>query len=172
MGIACDPALLAAMRSTRDGTGAASRGRLFSPLSDLAAALGLSQLARYHEALDRRRALADRYTAALEPLLPESFRHHAARDGMYFRYPVKIVGGLDAYQDRFARKNVCIRRGIDNKLLHQLRDESDANFKMSVALFETTVSLPLYPALTDEEHQACVDAAVEIFSTSGSREQP
>lgn len=164
-------ALLAAMRSIRDGTGTASHGRLFSPMSDLAAALGLSQLSRYHEALDRRRVLANRYTAALEPLLPDSFRNHVARDGMYFRYSVKVTGGLDTCLDRFAQHGVCVRRGVD-KLLHRFRGESDANFKMAVRLFETTVSLPLYPALTDEEHAICVNAAAEIYSSCGGRERP
>jgi UDP-4-amino-4-deoxy-L-arabinose-oxoglutarate aminotransferase len=171
IGVTRDPARLAAMRVIRDGTGAAAQGRLFSPLSDLAAALGLSQLSRYHDALARRRVLANRYTAALEPLLPDSFRNHPARDGMYFRYPLKIAGGLDACSDRFARHGVCVRRGVD-MLLHRLRGEPDANFKMAVALFETTVSLPLYPALTDEEHAVCVNAAVEIFSSRGSHDRP
>jgi dTDP-4-amino-4,6-dideoxygalactose transaminase len=170
IGVARDPARLAAMRAIRDGTGDASQGRLFSPLSDLAAALGLSQLSRYHDALDRRRVLANRYAAALEPLLPDSFRSHPARDGMYFRYPVKIAGGLDACSNRFARHGVCVRRGVD-RLLHRFRREPDANFKMAVALFETTVSLPLYPAMTDEEHAICVNAAVEIFSSCGGHER-
>jgi UDP-4-amino-4-deoxy-L-arabinose-oxoglutarate aminotransferase len=111
--------------------------------------------------------LACRYRSALQDVIPECIEDEALENSMFFRFPLKVTGGVDAYQHRFARRNIAVRRGVD-KLLHRLRGEPDDNFKVAVMLFETTISLPIYPALTDEEHARCVQAAVEIFSSRGS----
>ncbi len=163
MAVSANPDLVAVMRSIRDGTNKADSGRFFSPMSDISASLGLSQLSRYHEALDRRKYLALKYKSALEKIVPNSLQYSALEKSMYFRFPIKINGGLDAYQDLFEEKNICVRRGVD-KLLHRLCNLSDSNFPMSVELYNTTLSLPIYPALSDEEHVHCVKSAVEILS--------
>jgi len=162
-----DSRLVNAMRTVRDGTERVDAGRLLSPLSDLSAALGLSQLARYHETLDRRRALAQKYRSALEPILRDGFRRPAYQQSMHFRFPVKVPSGLDMCQTRFLQRGIHVRRGVD-KLLHRFRGEPDRNFKMATLLFDTTVSLPIYPAMTDEEHAVCLSAATEIFSSATS----
>lgn len=165
LAISRDRSLVVRMRSIRDGTADAGRGRLFSPLSDLAAALGISQLARYHEALDHRRRLAQKYTQALQATFPADVASHAKHHSMFFRFPLKIRGGLDAYQEQFAQRGVCIRRGVD-RLLSRLRGEPDRDFRNAVMLFDTTISLPIYPALTDEAHVQCMKAAEEIFASA------
>lgn len=157
--------LSAAMRSIRDGAKGAYRRRHFSPLSNIAAALGLAQLRRYEQILSRRRMMALKYRSALSEIIPVSLQNEALDNSMYFRFPIRIIGGLDVYQDLFAEKNICVRRGVD-KLLHRLGNLSDNNFPMSVELYNTTLSLPIYPALSDEEHVHCVKSAVEIFSAN------
>ena len=167
MAVSANPDLVVVMRSFRDGSKNASSGRFFSPMSDLSASLGLSQLSRYHVALDRRKDLALKYKSALEKVIPDSLRYAALENSMFFRFPLKIPGGVDVYQDWFAQKNICVRRGVD-RLLHRLMGIADDNFRESARLFDMTVSLPIYPALTDEEHSYCVESAVEIFSTHHS----
>ncbi len=167
MAVSHDSCLTDSMRTIRDGPQEADSHRLFSPMSDISAALGLSQLSRYEQALDRRRYLAQGYESALGNVKAGSLEFADPERSMFFRFPVKIPGGLDLYQDLFAERNVCVRRGVD-KLLHRLMDMPDEKFEMSVSLFNTTVSLPIYPALTDEEHSRCIEAAVDIFSRSNS----
>ena len=171
-GMAVSPSvdLVHAMRVIRDGSQNASRGRLFSPMSDISAALGLAQLAHYEEALDKRRVIAARYRSALSEVIPQCLPEPMSRKTMYFRFPIKIAGGLDYYRNLFDEKNVCVRRGVD-KLLHRFMELSDTRFPVSVRLFETTLSLPIYPALTDEELNRSIDAAVEIFSKHHPKSQ-
>jgi UDP-4-amino-4-deoxy-L-arabinose-oxoglutarate aminotransferase len=163
MAVSANPDLVAVMRSIRDGTKKADSGRLFSPTSDISASLGLSQLSRYHAALDRRTDLALKYKSALEKVVPDSLQYAALENSMYFRFPIRIAGGVDAYQDLFAEKHISVRRGVD-KLIHRLGNSSDSNFPMSVELYNTTISLPIYPALSDEEHSHCIESAIEILS--------
>lgn len=159
--------LVNAMLSIRNGSKELVNGRLFSPMSDISASLGLSQLSRYHEALDRRKDLALKYILALKEVIPDSLHYNAFENSMFFRFPIKIIGGLDLFQDLFAQKNIFIRRGVD-RLLHRIMGFPDEKFKESVKLFNTTISLPIYPALTDEEHSYCVKSAIEIFSKNYS----
>lgn len=159
-----DADLVGAMRSIRDGVEHADKGRLFSPLSDLSAALALSQLSRFDEMLDRRRALGERYRSALQHI----FHDGVDCQSMYYRFPLKVPGGWEAYQEPFLKKGVHIRRGVD-KLVHRFRGEADRNFKNATRLFDSTVLLPIYPAMTDAEHAVCVNAAMEIFSSAGNR---
>ncbi len=164
MAVSANSNLVAMMRSIRDGFKNASGGRLFSPMSDISASLGLSQLSRYHKMLDRRNDLALKYKSALEKVIPDSLQYAPFENSMFFRFPVKIPGGLGVYKEGFAQKDICVRRGVD-RLLHRLMGAPDDNFRESVRLFEMTVSLPIYPALTNEEHSYCAESATGIFST-------
>jgi perosamine synthetase len=163
MAISAAPGLVAMMRAHRDGKVEAPARRLFSPLSDLAAGLGLSQLARYEEALARRAHLAQLYRQRLAPLIPDSLPALSGDQTMWFRFPLWIPGGLDACQELFAHRGVHVRQGVDN-LLHRCMKLSDREYPAAVRHFQETVSLPLYPALTGAEHTRCVEAAEEIFS--------
>jgi perosamine synthetase len=170
MAVSANSDLVAAMRIIRDGRQNAEQARLFSPLSDIAAALGLSQLARYSQALQRRQALALKYRSALEHVLPDSFGDEASAayaQSMFYRFTISVAGGLEVYKDLFSQRHIVVRRGID-RLLHRCAGLPDRDFQMAVTLFSTTVSLPIYPALTDEEHAYCIKTAVEIFSGARS----
>ncbi|MFH0960613.1 MAG: DegT/DnrJ/EryC1/StrS aminotransferase family protein [Pseudomonadota bacterium] len=169
MAVSAKKDLVSAMRVIRDGSQNSDKARFFSPLSDIAAALGLSQLARYSQALHRRLTLALKYKAALEQVLGDSFGDEAVAayaQSMFFRFPISVPGGLDAYQESFAQRHIIIRRGVD-RLLHRCTGLPDQKFEMGVKLFNTTVSLPIYPALTCEEQAYCIETAVEIFSKQG-----
>jgi dTDP-4-amino-4,6-dideoxygalactose transaminase len=156
--VASDPALVERMRRLRDGAADGSAARLISPLSDIAAALALSQLSRYGEFLERRRAIAARYDAAL----PGAKR---PASGMHFRYVVSVAGGLEKVAAQFAEHGVAVRKGVD-ELMHRLAGLPDAQFPVAVRHFETSVSLPLYPALTEEEIKTCVGAAQAVVGAA------
>lgn len=133
------------------------------PLSDLQSTLVLSQLQRLQAMWQRREALAQRYLEGLAntPLTLPSRRSDC---GMYFRFPVQLPVGLDATHTiaAFARHGVAIRRPVDS-LLHHFRPTTTA-FPMAEALFDRTVSLPLYPALSDSDLDVVLTAARAVFS--------
>lgn len=165
MAVSKDAALVAQLRRLRDGETDASRRRLFAPLSDIAAELGLCQLARYEQGLLRRRRIVERYRSALADVAQLGLPTLGHDRSMYFRFPLRAGGGAERYQARFAQRGVAVRRGVD-KLLHRLRGLSDTRFPRSVEHFETTVSLPIYPSLDDEQLERCTRAAREVFLAS------
>lgn len=158
-------ALIARCREGRDG-GERIFGRQFSPLSEISAALGLSQLARYPEFLRRRYEIAQRYRKILGQLWGIDLGWLDRVNTMFFRFPFKRPGGLDSCRADFAHKGIHVRRGVD-QLLHRLLEISDAPFPSAVAHFSDTISLPIYPALEANQLESCVRATEAIFVKNG-----
>ncbi|MDP2806188.1 MAG: DegT/DnrJ/EryC1/StrS family aminotransferase, partial [Gallionellaceae bacterium] len=149
------------MRAFRDGEATKLRARLFSPLSDIAASLVFAQLDRYPQMLARRQSIANRYREAFEKIDPESLNSEALSRSMFFRFPVRMGGGIDLYHDKFLKQGIHIRRGVD-ALLHRYLGIDDDIFPISVSLFNTTITLPIYPALTELEESHCIDSIEKI----------
>lgn len=166
MAVSADNNLVLRMRRLRDGIPAPALGRMFAPLSDLAASLGLSQLARYDEAVERRARLAQLYMERLSPVMPAALPGLAPAQTMWFRFLLTLEGGTDRWQEPFAERGIHVRKGVD-QLLHRLLGLPDEAFPQAVRFFNETVSLPIYPGLDDREHAACMEAAGEILGKRG-----
>lgn len=161
--VSSNSGLIEKMRHCRDGGGLRPSARLFSPLSDLSASLAIAQLARFPEMLEKRRTLALKYWDVFQKICPRILNPSLLERSMFFRFPVLVEGGLGACHDRFLERGIIVRQGID-LLLHRCEQRADQEFPSAVRLFERTVSLPLYPALTPEEESRCLHAAEEIFT--------
>jgi dTDP-4-amino-4,6-dideoxygalactose transaminase len=81
---------------------------------------------------------------------------------VFFRFPVKARGDFDATRARFDRAGVQIRRGVD-ALLHRAAGHDRSLFPNAERLFAETVSLPIYPSLTEDECVRVIDAARRVF---------
>ena len=132
-------------------------------MTDMQAALGLSQLDRLPAFLERRQALASRYTAALQNLpitLPavKQDRRHA-----FYRY---VIGVDDA--PRMGRW--LSQRGVHCKppVFHPLhRYLEQAGFPHTEAAMRTALSIPLYPSLRDDE----VDTLLSVVAEEVQRKE-
>jgi UDP-4-amino-4-deoxy-L-arabinose-oxoglutarate aminotransferase len=165
MVVTTDPKLLEKMYRIRDG-GLSLPFRLASPMTDIQAALGRSQLARYSEFLSSRREIAQRYFSELEKIqiiLPERVKERS----IFFRFPIRVHGDIETYQRYFEEKGIMIRRGVDSLLHHRLGLDPSL-FPMTEILFSETVSLPIYPALTNDEQTAVIKTCREIWSDRGN----
>lgn len=165
MAVTTRPELAAALRMRRDGGAGpdgrvlADRARTLSPMPDTSAALGLSQLGRYEAALARRRALWLRYRDRLGAIAPGLGAPPVAP----LRFLLRVEGGVHAWGGEFLARGVHVRSGVD-RLNHRLLGLPDRGFPVAARLLETTVSLPLYPALSDVQHERCVTAALEVLA--------
>lgn len=132
-----------------------------SRMSDLQAALGISQLMRYQDMLQRRQAMATQYLEALSSHFTRRVSHVADRS-IFFRFPLSLDRDFDAVAEHFACRGIHVRRGVDT-LLHRKAGFSDELFPTTVELFRTTMSLPFYPALSALDVQHVLAAAGEIL---------
>jgi dTDP-4-amino-4,6-dideoxygalactose transaminase len=142
-------------------------------LTDIAAAMGLVQLDKLDEFDARRHAIARAFgekLAGLPLALPSepSHAHHA--------WHLYIVGlTADAPIDREQLIERLTQKGIGTSVhfipahLHPYYaahlHHREGDFPRAEAAFKCAVSLPLYPAMTDEEVDYVASAVREAFST-------
>jgi len=135
-------------------------------LTDLQAALGISQLGKLNRFLDARTRLADRYRAALAgddrvelpPAAPDRYRHG------YHLFPIR-VDDRDRLFDDLRGKGV----GVQVHYVPTYRFSSFAGtgsadtHPATEAAFARLLSLPLFPALTDDEQDSVIAALQELL---------
>lgn len=141
-------------------------------LTDMQAALGLSQLAKCNSMWMRRSLLAERYTEALSGLdafelpTPRADVQHA-----WHLYAIRICPGeLTVHRDRVIEE--LKQRGIGTSVhfiplhLHPYyRDRwgyRRGEFPVAEDYFERCISLPLYPAMSDEDQARVIEALTDV----------
>lgn len=131
-------------------------------MTDIEAALGISQLKRFAEMLERRRALAERYLDSLSAIEDRGhIRLPTLVDGrVWYRFVVELPG---AETGKFVAKMKMQEIGVATPVE---KWTNGLKFSTPVAdcAHEKNISIPLYPTLTDDEQHKVVDAMLEIFS--------
>jgi len=134
-------------------------------MSELQAALGLSQLAKLEDFLERRAELARRYGARLSTIddvvLPQG---PAGRGNVFFRYLVALrQGDVVPVLRAFLDVGIEAGRGVFPPL-HKVVREPDGGFPGAERATKTLISIPLYPALTDDEVSYILERSVELLA--------
>lgn len=130
-------------------------------LSDLHAALGLSQLAKLERFTSRREQLARRYdaafagTAVVAPAGAPAGQVHARH-----LYPVRVPGRLATFR---ALRDAGIGVQVHYVPVHHQPLYADVAAELPVTdeVYAGLLSLPLHPALTDEEQDRVVAAVTD-----------
>jgi perosamine synthetase len=126
-------------------------GDPFCRMTDLQAALGLSQLKNYSGMKAKRKEIARYYLENLNPSLTGTILKTAGRN-IYFRFLLTLNRGTVDDTIRFLDgKGIAARKGVD-ALLHRKMKKSDYGFEQAVTCFESTLSIPIYPSLKKEQY--------------------
>lgn len=133
--------------------------KISSPISDMAATLGLSQLERFKDFIHRRNLIAERYINELPKTLTEKL---SSLTSMYFRFPLYTDLKYGYISAKMLQNRVITRRGVDS-LLHREAGISDAGYPNAVAHFNQTISIPIYPAMTETDVDLVIEAVNEYF---------
>lgn len=165
-----DRALVEKVRALRDydERPVLDAGAFNRKMTDLQAAVGLSQMGRLRFFLERRSAIAGTYTRLLRdtdlglPEVPEGRTH------VFFRYVVTLPRTtkrsgrsrppLDRLLAGLERRGVQCRRPVFQPLHQYL---GMAGFPASEAASRTALSVPIYPSLTEEEITCAARALCE-----------
>lgn len=134
--------------------------RVNAKLSDLAAALGRSQLARFDAFLARRRAIAARYRERLRGA-PCVTPADVGPRHVYHRFVVEVERPPEAVQAALAVRGVAARRPVFRPAHRAL---GLGGFAAADRLWQRTLSIPCYPSLTDGEVDAVASALSEALA--------
>ena len=145
-------------------------------LSDLQAAVGIAQLAKLGAFLDKRRAIAERYHAALSamPALDPPAAPAWATPN-WQSYLVRLRGadraGRDALLDALSDRGVTTRRGL--MAIHEQPCYAGARaagpLRHTEEAAAQTFILPMYADLTEEDQGIVIEALREALSGWGGR---
>ena len=135
-------------------------------MTDICAALGLSQLTRIDEFIARRRAIAAAYDAAFAGLPVKTPWQHPDTDSAWHLYVIRIDRQRTArsHRDVFeALREAGIGVNLHYIPVYRQPYYRDLGFGQghcpnAEAYYAEAISLPMYPAMTDEEQQIVVAA--------------
>jgi perosamine synthetase len=132
-------------------------------LTDVQAAIGIEQLKRLNWIVERRRAIAERYSAAIAGhswLIPPFEPEYATSSFQSYTVRLSAVApiGRDELMQSMLDQCIATRRGV--MLSHTepayAGRHSALSLSNSVAASENTIMLPLYPQLTIEQQDRVI----------------
>ncbi len=143
-------------------------------LTDLQAALGIPQLARYDEIVAARQANADYLTAGLEPIVGVvAPRQLAGRRHVWHQYTVRITDDAAVSRDEFVAKmgELGVGCGIyypklvfDYDCYRNRDDVKIGSYPVAESVVAQVVSLPVHPKLS----RADLDTIIASVATAAS----
>lgn len=141
------------------------RFRTNSKMTDIEAAMGIEQLKKLEQFVQRRREIAACYQKALEGLGAVLPREGEGRQSVYYRYVIRIQRGRREFLRRLLAKGIEAKEPIF-KPLHQYLGLRDARFPATVQAMKESCSLPIYPSLDDASCREVAQAAREALLPS------
>lgn len=122
-------------------------------LSDIQAALGVSQMNRAEEGLKRRQEIAHRYDEAFKGTSIKIQKNHAQNSNGYHLYVIQTQRRKELYEYLRQHKIYTQVHYIPVHLqpYYQRLGWKKGDFPVAEAYYEKCLSLPMFPTLTNEE---------------------
>ena len=134
-------------------------------LSDIQAALGMSQLKKADKGLARRSAIAKKFNeafknTAVHSIIPTDSFHHA-----YHLYVIKTKDRLGLY-NHLKRQNIFAQVHyipVHLQPYSQKLGWKKGDFPQAEKYYEQCLSLPMYPGLTDDQQDFVIEQTLNFF---------
>ena len=128
-------------------------------MSDIQAVLGLAQLEKLNAILRRRKAIAEQYTRAFKVLdlnLPPDDSGQ-----IFFRYVIGLKADSKPGIEALSRKGIGCDRPVYLPLHRQIKLKG---YPVTEKAWKNSLSLPIYPSLSDEAVTRVIDAVLDTAS--------
>jgi dTDP-4-amino-4,6-dideoxygalactose transaminase len=138
-------------------------------IDEIRAALGLAQLAKVERNNERRRHLSQIYRDALQELVAQvdiPFQNHAGKTAAHLM-PILLPKDMKREEFMGCMKEQGIQTSIHYPPIHTFTSyngDTKWNLPITEEVASREVTLPLYPALTDEDVLLVVNAISRAFS--------
>ena len=144
-------------------------------MTDIMAAIGIKQLERYPELVERRHRIIEKYDATLKPLGVKTLPHATADSYSSGHLYLSRVPGIDATQRHeiiVKMAEAGVATNVHYKPLPMMTAYRDLGFDIAdypnaYAQFANEITLPLHTLLKDEEVDFIVDTFVGILKQFG-----
>lgn len=143
-------------------------------MSDMQAALGLSQLPRLPEAVARRRQLAEQYDESLCGLPLVTPARPAHYDSAWHLYVIQLDEHASCSRLQLYREMTAAGIGVNVHYIpvhtqpyYQARGFRYGQFPSAESYYERCLTLPIYPAMSRDEQQQVVSVLRRVLESSG-----
>lgn len=134
--------------------------------TDFQAALGISQLSRADQGIERRKAIAAKYNTAFTEKKYINGQSGYVDGHAYHLYVIEVEDRVGLYNYLREQKIFAQIHYIPCHLMPYYRDLGWKENDMPLAeqYYKHCISLPMYPTLTDEEQSFVIDAIATYFT--------
>jgi len=129
-------------------------------MTDIQASLGLSQLSFLERFIRRRREIAAHYFEEFKDCNLSLPVWKEGKDHIYYRFIIKTKDDASEYLEKLEQKKVICRLPVYIPLHIYL---NLSGFPQTMEAWQKTISIPLYPSLTEKEIEKIIATVREIF---------
>lgn len=141
-------------------------------MTDITAALGLSQLSRYRQTLLKRKKIIEQYNKAFASLDIKVLQHYTSQyTSSGHLYPVRLTGKDEAFRDavmnRMAQNGISANVHYKPLPMHSAYKNMGFNindFPNAYDIFKNEITLPLYSKMTEIENEFVIDVFTRILN--------
>ena len=135
-------------------------------LSDINCALGISQLSRAQEGVEKRNKIAEKYNQAFKGI--EQIKTPFVADNVYHAYHLYVIQtperkALYDYLRTFKIFTQVHYIPVHLNPFYKEKGWKKGDFPIAEAYYEQCLSLPMFPSLSDEEQTFVIDKIQEFF---------
>ena len=123
-------------------------------MTDIQAAMGIAQLKKLNAFLLKRVNIAKRYSSELQKFCNVPSVRYKDRKHIFFRFPIQIRGSVSKALDFFSERGVICARPVFKPIHKYLQING---FPNTDTAWNNTISIPIYPSLTDKETGKILD---------------
>lgn len=120
-------------------------------MTNLQAAIGRVQLSKLDGFIRKRREISKIYNKAFSKSDIELPKECPGRGHVFHRYMIKIKGDIHAFMEMCYKKGVKVKQPVKPHPLHGYLNLPAKNFPNTEYIMKSTVSIPVYPSLTNKQ---------------------
>jgi perosamine synthetase len=135
-------------------------------LSDFQAALGISQLRKLDGFIARRKTIAEQYTEIIGQKKRSSVVRVTGdeKENVWYRYVIISDKKPETIREEFLKEGITVINPLEPwELLHNYLNLNKGNFPNAEKMVKLTISIPIFPSLTDDDIEKISHAIGKIY---------
>jgi perosamine synthetase len=131
-------------------------------MTNLTAALAMSQLNKLESFVERRKAIASKYDGYFSKGSRIGINFENKNDACYYRFPVKLDCNIELVKSKMQEKGIQCGFGVLDGM-HQIQ-KLDAQYYPNTELnLQSILTLPIYPSLKNEDVYYIASKLIEVI---------
>ena len=131
-------------------------------MSDITAALGLSQIKIINKLLERRIELAKYYDKRLLRSKYKTYKSLANRKNIYSKYLILMEGSLEKTADFLRKNKIDARKPVINPA-YKLLNLDEKKYPNASHCYHKLLEIPIYPSLKKKEIEKIADMLLKVI---------